>query len=275
MLEELLAADGAVVSAETLLCRVWDDEANPFTQAVKTTMSRLRGKLGDPPDHRDGREGRVSHPRMTMMTSEDLKARFLSASADRDGRPCAPCAALRSHVPGLRRGAAGGDLHARLARDHRRRGHRTLRRLHSRAVSSTRVPRVARHCRAHVEDAEGAASGSPASSSRPPVRSSCGSRKSSSGSKSCTGWRSSPRSRSESWRSCRRCWAGSPPAGCCALCERSPRPPGRSPPPAWTNALRSMAPRTNSRTSATQSTRSWPARGLVHGAAGVCRQRLA
>ncbi len=49
VLGELLAADGAVVSAETLLCRVWDDEANPFTQAVKTTMSRLRGRLGDPP----------------------------------------------------------------------------------------------------------------------------------------------------------------------------------------------------------------------------------
>ena len=49
VLEELLAADGSVVSAETLLCRVWDDEANPFTQAVKTTVSRLRGKLGDPP----------------------------------------------------------------------------------------------------------------------------------------------------------------------------------------------------------------------------------
>jgi DNA-binding response OmpR family regulator len=49
VLEELLVADGAVVSAETLLYRVWDEEADPFTQAVKTTMSRLRGKLGDPP----------------------------------------------------------------------------------------------------------------------------------------------------------------------------------------------------------------------------------
>lgn len=49
VLQELLVADGAVVSAEALLCRVWDEEANPFTQAVKTTVSRLRGKLGDPP----------------------------------------------------------------------------------------------------------------------------------------------------------------------------------------------------------------------------------
>jgi DNA-binding response OmpR family regulator len=49
VLEVLLAADGAVVSAEQLFERVWDEEADPFSQAVKTTMSRLRAKLGDPP----------------------------------------------------------------------------------------------------------------------------------------------------------------------------------------------------------------------------------
>ena len=49
VLQELLVADGAVVSAETLLWRVWDEEANPFSQTVKTTVSRLRAKLGDPP----------------------------------------------------------------------------------------------------------------------------------------------------------------------------------------------------------------------------------
>jgi len=48
VLEVLLAAGGAVVSAEELLERVWDEEADPFSQAVKTTMSRLRAKLGDP-----------------------------------------------------------------------------------------------------------------------------------------------------------------------------------------------------------------------------------
>ena len=85
-----------------------------------------------------------------------------------------------------------------------------------------------------------------------------GSRKSSCESKSCTGWRSSPRSRSGSWRSCRLCWAGSSLVGRCARCERSPRQPGRSRPPAWTDGWRSRAPRTNSRTSETQSTRSWP-----------------
>ena len=49
VLELLLAAQGAVVSAEEILERAWDEAADPFSQAVRTTMSRLRAKLGDPP----------------------------------------------------------------------------------------------------------------------------------------------------------------------------------------------------------------------------------
>jgi DNA-binding response OmpR family regulator len=49
VLEVLLGAGGAVVSSEQLLERVWDEQADPFSQAVRTTMSRLRAKLGDPP----------------------------------------------------------------------------------------------------------------------------------------------------------------------------------------------------------------------------------
>lgn len=49
VLELLVAADGAVVSAEELLERAWDQEADPFTQTVKVTISRLRRKIGDPP----------------------------------------------------------------------------------------------------------------------------------------------------------------------------------------------------------------------------------
>jgi DNA-binding response OmpR family regulator len=49
VLELLLGAQGAVVSSEQLLERVWDEAADPFSQAVKTTISRLRAKLGDPP----------------------------------------------------------------------------------------------------------------------------------------------------------------------------------------------------------------------------------
>ncbi len=49
VLELLLAAEGRVVPAEELLERVWDEMADPFTTAVKVTISRLRRKLGDPP----------------------------------------------------------------------------------------------------------------------------------------------------------------------------------------------------------------------------------
>jgi DNA-binding response OmpR family regulator len=49
VLQVLLAAEGRAVSAEELLDRVWDENADPFTAAVKITVSRLRGKLGDPP----------------------------------------------------------------------------------------------------------------------------------------------------------------------------------------------------------------------------------
>lgn len=49
VLEVLLAATGRTVSAEELLERVWDEFADPFTNAVKITISRLRAKLGEPP----------------------------------------------------------------------------------------------------------------------------------------------------------------------------------------------------------------------------------
>ncbi|WP_432253737.1 response regulator transcription factor [Streptomyces sp. HNM1019] len=49
VLELLLSAKGRAVSAEELLERVWDEAADPFTSAVKITISRLRAKLGDPP----------------------------------------------------------------------------------------------------------------------------------------------------------------------------------------------------------------------------------
>jgi DNA-binding response OmpR family regulator len=49
VLELLLASQGRCVSAEELLARVWDEAADPFTNAVKITVSRLRAKLGEPP----------------------------------------------------------------------------------------------------------------------------------------------------------------------------------------------------------------------------------
>ena len=50
VLELLLGAQGAVVSSEEILEQVWDEFADPFSTSVKTTISRLRSKLGDPPD---------------------------------------------------------------------------------------------------------------------------------------------------------------------------------------------------------------------------------
>ena len=49
VLELLLGAQGAVVSTEQILERAWDDATDPFTNAVRMTISRLRAKLGEPP----------------------------------------------------------------------------------------------------------------------------------------------------------------------------------------------------------------------------------
>jgi DNA-binding response OmpR family regulator len=49
VLERLLAAQGQPISAEQLLGEVWDDATDPFTTTVKTTIGRLRAKLGNPP----------------------------------------------------------------------------------------------------------------------------------------------------------------------------------------------------------------------------------
>jgi two-component system, OmpR family, response regulator VanR len=49
VLEALLGADGAAVSVEDLLQRVWDEHADPFTNTVRMTIMTLRRKLGDPP----------------------------------------------------------------------------------------------------------------------------------------------------------------------------------------------------------------------------------
>jgi len=49
VLETLLGADGALVTAEELLERVWDANADPFSNIVSVTLTRLRRKLGEPP----------------------------------------------------------------------------------------------------------------------------------------------------------------------------------------------------------------------------------
>jgi two-component system, OmpR family, response regulator VanR len=49
VLEILMAAAGGLVSAEDLLEKAWDVNADPFTNAVRITISTLRAKLGQPP----------------------------------------------------------------------------------------------------------------------------------------------------------------------------------------------------------------------------------
>jgi len=49
VLEALMAANGAVLSNDELVRRVWDENADPFTNSVRMTVLRLRRKLGDPP----------------------------------------------------------------------------------------------------------------------------------------------------------------------------------------------------------------------------------
>lgn len=48
VLELLMGAGGAVMSSEELLARAWDEAADPFSNVVKVTISRLRRKLGEP-----------------------------------------------------------------------------------------------------------------------------------------------------------------------------------------------------------------------------------
>ncbi|WP_436500330.1 response regulator transcription factor [Actinokineospora sp. HUAS TT18] len=49
VLEVLMRARGAVVTAEDLLERAWDEQVDPFTNSVRVTVMTLRRKLGDPP----------------------------------------------------------------------------------------------------------------------------------------------------------------------------------------------------------------------------------
>jgi two-component system response regulator VanR len=48
VLEVLISAEGGVVSAEELLTQAWDENADPFTNAVRITVSALRKRLGEP-----------------------------------------------------------------------------------------------------------------------------------------------------------------------------------------------------------------------------------
>jgi two-component system response regulator VanR len=48
VLDQLMRAGGGLVSSETLLEKAWDENADPFTNTVRVTISNLRKRLGDP-----------------------------------------------------------------------------------------------------------------------------------------------------------------------------------------------------------------------------------
>jgi DNA-binding response OmpR family regulator len=66
VLEALMRASPGMLSAEQLLERVWDENANPFTETVRVTIGRLRRKLGDPPviENTPSLGYRISEPNM-------------------------------------------------------------------------------------------------------------------------------------------------------------------------------------------------------------------
>lgn len=65
VLQLLMQANGGVVSAETMLEKVWDENADPFTSAPRVTMSTLRKALGapDPIETVSGSGYRLSEPK--------------------------------------------------------------------------------------------------------------------------------------------------------------------------------------------------------------------
>ena len=69
VLEVLVAAEGGVVSAEELLERAWDENADPFTNAVRITVSALRKRLGEPWTDRHRARRRLPHRRLPPTPS--------------------------------------------------------------------------------------------------------------------------------------------------------------------------------------------------------------
>ncbi len=126
VLEVLVDAEGGVVSAEELLERAWDENADPFTNAVRITVSGLRKRLGEPPVivTVPGVGYRIEAARGLTMPPHPL--------AD---DPPSPDRALRRPLPHLRRGAAGDRLRALPAR-HRGQPDRPARRREGTATPS-------------------------------------------------------------------------------------------------------------------------------------------
>ena len=134
VLELLLAAGGRTVSAEELLERVWDENADPFTAAVKITVSRLRAKLGEPPLIDTRAKVRVPDRGAAMSPGCALTVGTASQAAAAD-RAAAPDPVVRRAVPGLRGRPA--SRHLRPGRPGLRRPDRGQRPVRPRAVGAS------------------------------------------------------------------------------------------------------------------------------------------
>lgn len=92
VLEALLNASPAFLSAENLLEQVWDENADPFTNTVTVTISRLRRKLGDPPVTKGGRYTLYQAGRRSRPWGQSLRRSGSSAGDDLGpGRICPEC----------------------------------------------------------------------------------------------------------------------------------------------------------------------------------------
>ena len=95
VLAELLRGEGAVVSAEQLLEKAWDENIDPFTHVVRVTIMTLRRKLGDP-------------PAIDTIPGAGYRIRESAPSAPRHvpaGLPAPAHRAVRHGVPAYRRRA--------------------------------------------------------------------------------------------------------------------------------------------------------------------------
>lgn len=101
VLETLAAKPGAVVSAEELLERVWDEEADPFTNAVRITVMTLRRKLGEPPI-------------VETVVGSAIASTTSPHETPADGPP-PPDSPLRRPLPRHRRAPTDADVRAALA----------------------------------------------------------------------------------------------------------------------------------------------------------------
>jgi DNA-binding response OmpR family regulator len=93
VLETLLRAAPATLSAEDLLAQAWDVNTDPFTKTIQVTISRLRRKLGDPP------------PMQTIPAS--ATGSQIPATSGPRSRPVGPCWLIRS---GCEREVEAGEV---------------------------------------------------------------------------------------------------------------------------------------------------------------------